>query len=63
MEDAARNQRVFHLWWHPHNFGRFPKETIAALERILGRFCELRDRWGMRSLSMGALGREMAHHE
>ncbi len=53
MSAAARRGSVFHLWWHPHNFGARTGENLAALRRILGHYARLRDRFGMRSLSMG----------
>jgi hypothetical protein len=31
MDHAARNGQVFHLWWHPHNFGR---DTEACSRRF-----------------------------
>ena len=53
MERAARKNEVYHLWWHPHNFGRHPKESMKGLERILDNFKICRERFGMESLSMG----------
>jgi len=52
MRDAARRGRIFHLWWHPHNFARHPKESFAFLGRLLDEFDGLAEREGMRSLSM-----------
>lgn len=53
MLEAARSGTIFHLWWHPHNFGTRTAENMAGLERILGYYARLRERFGMRSLSMG----------
>lgn len=52
LRDAARRGRVFHLWWHPHNFTRYPTESFACLDRILDEYDELARTEGMRSLSM-----------
>jgi len=49
---AAERKTSYHLWWHPHNFGLHPAENLAALSGILDTFVELRDRHGMRSLTM-----------
>jgi peptidoglycan/xylan/chitin deacetylase (PgdA/CDA1 family) len=49
---AAREGRVFHLWWHPHNFGRHLDANLSFLEAILRVVAECRERLGMRSLSM-----------
>ena len=55
---AAANGRVYHLWWHPHNFGRNLAENIGFLTRILGHFSELRSRYGMQSVTMDELATE-----
>jgi peptidoglycan/xylan/chitin deacetylase (PgdA/CDA1 family) len=57
MTRAARRGELFHLWWHPHNFGRRPRESMAFLSRVIDHFGELRRSHGMESLSMaGAAG-------
>src|SRR5205823_6589952 len=28
MTDAAKRGRVYHLWWHPHNFGMHLAENL-----------------------------------
>ncbi len=52
MEYAARHGEVFHLWWHPHNFGANLAENMAVLRRIAEHFRRLQARYGMQSLSM-----------
>jgi peptidoglycan/xylan/chitin deacetylase (PgdA/CDA1 family) len=32
--------QIFHLWWHPHNFGADMKQRIARLEKILDIIAE-----------------------
>jgi peptidoglycan/xylan/chitin deacetylase (PgdA/CDA1 family) len=49
---AAESGRIFHLWWHPHNFGMRTTENLAFLRRILDHFAVMRDRHGMQSMSM-----------
>jgi peptidoglycan/xylan/chitin deacetylase (PgdA/CDA1 family) len=49
---AARRKRIFHLWWHPHNFGIHQEENLSFLRRVLKDFSVCRDRYGMRSLTM-----------
>lgn len=53
MHDAAAGDRLFHLWWHPHNFGADTERNLACLGEILGYFGYLRERYGMQSLNMG----------
>jgi len=52
MRDAARRRRIFHLWWHPHNFTQYRSENFAVLEQILDEFDRLSELEGMRSLTM-----------
>lgn len=52
LRAAARSRRVFHLWWHPHNFGTRIDANMESLRRILECFVECSERYGMRSLSM-----------
>ncbi|HZF45885.1 MAG TPA: hypothetical protein VEZ26_06090 [Sphingomonadaceae bacterium] len=52
MEIAARDNRIYHLWWHPHNFGRSTAGNLRQLDSILDRFVELRGRYGMQSCTM-----------
>lgn len=52
MRRAAERNEVFHLWWHPHNFGRCPAANLELLDQILTVFSDLRERHGFQSLSM-----------
>lgn len=49
---AAIRGEVVHVWWHPHNFGADLGANLAALDVILEAYDDLRDRYGMASLSM-----------
>lgn len=53
MEAAARENKSFHLWWHPHNFGTHIRENLANLEALLRFHVVLRDRYGVVPLTMG----------
>lgn len=55
MTDAARSDRSFHLWWHPHNFGVNLRENMAVLDALLDHFDVLRRRFHFESASMGDL--------
>jgi len=58
MEQAARRGRIFHLWWHPHNFGVDLDLNLAFLTAILDHFRLLQDRYGMRAKTMAAIVNE-----
>lgn len=53
MTFAAKGGGIFHLWWHPHNFGVNIEENLAVLELLLQHYVQLRDKFGMRSAQMG----------
>ena len=59
MESAARTGATFHLWWHPHNFGRDLDRNLHVLEEILAVFGRLRRDYGMRSLTMREAAEEV----
>ena len=58
LEDAARRGAVYHLWWHPHNFGVRQDRHLAQLDAVLDRFDRLREDGMMRSLTMAELASE-----
>lgn len=62
MDHAARTGTIYHLWWHPHNFGRNLEENMAFLERIIDHFRRLRETYGMESLSMGEVADKVLGH-
>lgn len=52
MRAAAWRGEVYHIWWHPHNFGVNLDKNLEALGEILKEFDQLRNRYGMQSLTM-----------
>jgi peptidoglycan/xylan/chitin deacetylase (PgdA/CDA1 family) len=52
LDEAAKSKQLFHLWWHPHNFGIHLQENIALLKRVFDHYSQLRQSEGMQSLSM-----------
>lgn len=56
MEYAAKNQMIFHMWWHPHNFGKYIKKNINCLTELLDYYSLLEGRYGFRSLNMCEAG-------
>jgi len=55
MKHAAKHGLIYHLWWHPHNFGLHQEENLHALTQVLTYFRELASEHGMASRSMGEL--------
>lgn len=56
---AAQNGLVYHLWWHPHNFGVNQAENLSYLRKILDHFKKLQDSFGIESLSMKDLSAQL----
>ena len=52
MTYAAMHNEVFHLWWHPHNFGINRKENVQNLLTLIEHFQYLKEKNGMRSATM-----------
>jgi peptidoglycan/xylan/chitin deacetylase (PgdA/CDA1 family) len=59
MTRAAKMNRVYHLWWHPHNFGINQKENLTMLEKILQHYLYLHKKYSMESLSMNGLAENL----
>ena len=55
MLEAAKTNSVFHLWWHPHNFGRHNEANLLNLEKLLKYYRVLNHEYRMQSLSMREL--------
>lgn len=61
LTHAAERGFVYHLWWHPHNFGTHLDQNMAFLRRILDCFRVMRERYSMRSMSMSELTSLLLH--
>jgi len=52
MTYAAMNGKVFHLWWHPHNFGKDIQKNLNFLRSILEHQHMLYKIYGFESRTM-----------
>ncbi|SFG32704.1 polysaccharide deacetylase family protein [Pontibacter chinhatensis] len=52
MSEAAKRNECYHLWWHPHNFGEFPEQSLKDLLEIINHFGNLHRQYGMVSMTM-----------
>jgi peptidoglycan/xylan/chitin deacetylase (PgdA/CDA1 family) len=59
---AAKNGEVYHLWWHPHNFGIDPEGAMKALHNIIQVFQHCQQTYGMESLTMRELAAPYLNH-
>lgn len=59
MTYAAKNNKLYHLWWHPHNFGCNQKENFQFLEEILLHYNKLNKRYGFCSITMSEYAQKL----
>jgi peptidoglycan/xylan/chitin deacetylase (PgdA/CDA1 family) len=52
MTYAAKRGVIFHLWWHPHNFGSNTNENFIFLGKILEYYNYLHEKYNFESCSM-----------
>ncbi|MCX7548382.1 polysaccharide deacetylase family protein [Xanthomarina sp. F1114] len=55
MTYSAKNNEVFHLWWHPHNFGTYMDENFFTIEAIFKHYKELNNKFNYKSITMSKL--------
>jgi len=61
---AAKNGETYHLWWHPHNFGKNLIENLQFLEAILQHYQVLNQQYGFTSKSMKEIAAQiLTSHE
>jgi len=59
MVYAAKNGEIYHLWWHPHNFGANMEQNLAFLEKVLQCYKECHDNYGMQSYTMNDMREQL----
>lgn len=55
MTHAAKHNELFHLWWHPHNFGKHMDENFKGLEAILKHYKHLNNKFRFKNVTMEEL--------
>lgn len=55
MKKAAQKGAVYHLWWHPHNFGVEIEENLNQLEILCKFYLRLKEQYGFKSLNMSEI--------
>ena len=63
MTHAAINGQIFHLWWHPHNFGKDVEKNINFLRSILEHQQMLHNLYGFESHTMNKCYSLINNHE
>ncbi|HMU46637.1 MAG TPA: polysaccharide deacetylase family protein [Chitinophagaceae bacterium] len=55
MKAAAKKNKIYHLWWHPHNFGKSLENNFQMLNNILNYYLLLSQKYNMQSFNMAEL--------
>lgn len=55
MRHAAKRDELYHLWWHPHNFGSNIDENFENLENIFKEYKALNIKYKFQSVTMTEL--------
>ena len=50
--NAAKKGEIYHLWWHPHNFGLDTVNALKGLNEILDVYNRCKQSFGMESMTM-----------
>lgn len=56
---AAKNGEMYHLWWHPHNFGANMDDNLRFLENVLLTYKQCHERYGMQSFTMNEITEQL----
>lgn len=59
MLHAAKTGEIYHIWWHPHNFGANMEQNLAFLEKVLMCYKDCLDKHGMQSCTMQELTQKL----
>jgi hypothetical protein len=60
---AAARKEVYHLWWHPENFGDYPEQNLQSLEVLLKEYKKCKEKYGMTSWNMGEYDKYLRSNE
>jgi peptidoglycan/xylan/chitin deacetylase (PgdA/CDA1 family) len=62
MRNAAKKGELFHLWWHPHNFGTYTDKNFENLEVIFKEYRRLNKAYSFKSETMTSLAQKIKAH-
>lgn len=61
MKHAAQHNEMFHLWFHPHNFGDNTEDNFSNLENIFKEYRELSSEYNFKSETMSGLTKKVVN--
>ena len=63
VRKAQKQQRIFHLWFHPYNIASNPERLLKGLDRVLSNVAEQKAAGALDVLSMGDLAEQLSASE
>ncbi|WP_452232171.1 polysaccharide deacetylase family protein [Lacinutrix sp. MEBiC02595] len=61
MTYAAKQKQVYHLWFHPHNFGENTEQNFKGLEELFAHYNMLKSTYNFKSKTMADLAISARH--
>lgn len=58
MTQAAKQNKVYHLWWHPHNFANNREDNFKNYLEIMQHYKKLKETYNFESITMQKLGEQ-----
>ena len=55
MIHAALKGEMYHIYWHPHNFGANMDKNFVMLEKVLSCYKDCQRKYGMKSFTMAEM--------
>ncbi|MEZ4796621.1 MAG: polysaccharide deacetylase family protein [Flavobacteriaceae bacterium] len=55
MKHAAKHNEMYHLWFHPHNFGTNTEKNFNNLEKVFKQYTILNSKYNFKSETMSGL--------
>lgn len=59
ISTAAKNNEIYHIWWHPHNHGHCPEQSLNEVVQILEHFAFCREKYNMQSKTMQGISHSL----
>jgi len=59
MLSAAKQNKIYHLWWHPHNFSENTEENFRQLESLFIYYVHLNKAYNFQSLNMNEISKSI----
>lgn len=62
MLKASKDGEIFHLWFHPHNFGDNIEENFKNLEELFKTYSKLNEKYNFKSVTMSEMAERILNN-